>query len=90
MVFQLSFAPSRVAKSNTSFAGVKVAMSLWQVTLCNPMRHVSSVAVMVVANLQTAMLHFTYFFTSCHSICHGVMATTPLVEMNFVRLLLCL
>jgi len=62
---QLSLASPGVAKSSTSFGwgkGVNVTCAGWQVTLFDPMRHVSSRS--CVATLRTA-IHFllTYLLT---------------------------
>ena len=60
--------PSGVAKSSTSFAwgkGWNVTSAGWQVTLCDPMWHVSSRS--GVATLRTAIhLLLTYLLT-CYS-----------------------
>jgi len=61
--------PSGVAKSSTSFGwgkGGNVTSAGWQVTLCDPMWHVSSRS--GVATLRTARhsLLLTYFQTELH------------------------
>jgi len=61
--------PSGVAKSSTSFGwgkGGNVTSAGWQVTLCDPMWHVSSRS--GVATLRTAIhsLLLTYFQTELH------------------------
>ena len=59
---QLSLASLRVAKSSTSFGWGKsgnVTSAGWQVTLCDPIWHVSSRS----GELQTAIPFFTLLFT---------------------------